>query len=60
METVVDRPVPTHRVGKYEFRVVADEADLPPAEIERMRARRVEALTRWLTAQWQRHLAERN
>ena len=64
MEAVVDEPVTTHRVGKFEFRIVADEGEPPLEEVERLRARRTEAITRWLLSQWQREqqrlMAERN
>lgn len=63
MEAVVDDPVTTHRVGKFEFQIVTDEGEPPPQEVECLRAQRVEAITRWLLAQWQREqqrMAERN
>lgn len=66
MEAVLDEPVTTHRVGKFEFRIVTDEGDPPPPpeEVAELRARRTQAITRWLLAQWQREqqsrIAERN
>lgn len=64
MEAVLDEPVTTHRVGKFEFRLVTDEGDPSPDKVADLRARRTEAITRWLLAQWQREqqrrIAERN
>lgn len=63
MEAVVDRLAQTHRVGKFEFRIVVGEGELSPDEVAEHRARRTEALTRWLLEQWQREqqrIAERN
>ncbi len=62
MQSVVDRP--THRVGRFDFRIVPDEGGSTPVEIEQTRAKRVEAIARWLRSQWereqQRRIAERN
>jgi hypothetical protein len=64
MEAVVDMPVPTRQVGRFEFRIVTDEGDPSPDEVAALRARRTETITRWLLAQWQREqqrrIAERN
>ncbi len=62
MQSVVDRS--THRVGRFEFRIMAEGGEPTPAEIEQRRARRVEAIAKWLRSQWereqQRRMAERN
>lgn len=66
MQAVVDEPVTTRRVGKFEFRIVTDEGEPTPTPeaVAELRARRTEAITRWLLAQWQREqqrsIAERN
>lgn len=64
MQAVVDEPVTTHRVGKFEFRIVTDEGEPGPDEVAELRAQRTQAITRWLMAQWQREqqrrIAERN
>lgn len=54
MEAVVDKSAQTHRVGKFEFSIVVGEGELSPHEVAEHRARRTEALARWLLAQWQR------
>ncbi len=50
MQAVVDEPVMTHRVGKFEFRIVTDEGDPTLDEVAELRAQRTEAITRWLLA----------
>jgi len=64
MEAVVDRLEQTDRVGTFAFRVVIGESASGLDEVAEQRARRTEALTRWLLAQWQREqqrrIAERN
>ena len=63
MEAVVDTLELTNRVGTFAFRVVADERKLTLDEFEYLRARRAEAIGKWLLDQWQREqrrIAERN
>ncbi len=63
MEVVVDRSAQARRVGKFEFSIVVGEGEPSPDEVAEHRARRTEALTRWLLAQWQREqhkVAQRN
>ena len=59
MTRVEQEPVATHRIGRFEFKVVAGE---PTADGEPQR--RSEAITAWLLAEWQREqmrrMAERN
>jgi hypothetical protein len=61
MQTARERQRSTHRVGRFEFEIVAD--DRTPA-VEHRWARRSEAITRWLRAEWEREqhrrMAERN
>lgn len=62
MKAVTEKPGTSHRVGKYEFTVVADEGG--DEDLEQQRSQRRRALTNWLLAEWQREqrrrLAERN
>lgn len=64
MQAVMDKPVTTHRVGKFEFRIVTDGGEPGPEEVAELRTQRTQAITRWLLAQWQREqqrrIAERN
>jgi len=46
----------THRVGRFEFEVVADERT---PEVEQRWARRSEAITKWLLAEWEREQRRR-
>ncbi|MBI1373920.1 MAG: hypothetical protein GC159_14450 [Phycisphaera sp.] len=60
MKAVADKPQ-THRVGRIEFEIVAD--DRTP-EVEERWSRRSEAIAAWLLAEWEREqrrrAAERN
>jgi hypothetical protein len=60
MKAVKEKPQ-THRVGRIEFEVVADECT---PEVEERWAQRSEAIAAWLTAEWEREQrrrkAERN
>jgi hypothetical protein len=62
MKAVPEKPDTTHRVGKYEFTVVADQGG--DEDMEQQRAQRRRAITAWLLAEWQREqrrrAAERN
>lgn len=64
MDTEVDEPVMTQRVGNFEFRIATEMREPTRQEADELRARRSEALTRWLLSQWQREdqrrVAERN
>lgn len=60
----MDKPVVTHRVGKFEFHIVTDEREPSPEEVAELRTQRTQAITRWLLVRWQREqqrrIAERN
>lgn len=62
MKAVAEKPATTHRVGKYEFTIDADECG--DHDVKQLRAQRQRALTAWLLAEWQREqqrrIAERN
>jgi len=64
MQAVMDKPVTTHRVGKFEFHIAADEGEPSPKEVAELRTQRTQAITRWLLVRWQREqqrrIAERN
>ncbi|HOI66712.1 MAG TPA: hypothetical protein PLD03_08905 [Thiomonas arsenitoxydans] len=59
MQAVMDKPITTHRVGKFEFHIVTDEGEPSPEEIAELRAQRTQAITRWLLARWQRERQRR-
>lgn len=62
MKAIAEKPDVAHRVGKYEFTIVADESG--DEDVEQQRAQRRRAITAWLLAEWQREqrrrMAERN
>ncbi|MEX0654660.1 MAG: hypothetical protein WD534_12655 [Phycisphaeraceae bacterium] len=62
MTAVAEKSETTHRVGKFEFTIVADEGG--DEDVQQQRSQRRRAITAWLLAEWQREqrrrMAERN
>jgi hypothetical protein len=58
MTATLEQTEATERVGKFEFRIVTDDRELDAGEVDDLRARRTQAITNWLLAEWRREQAQ--